>query len=126
MSLFTDFPTLANDKTEEYVAAYVPVTEETLNLGSEFLVQYNAAKKLFHDTSYDERVPTAQKAQLLNTITSIISALVKGQELLYSIEEVKAIERALVGTLRLFPAVEAEFMAQYEGLLLKEEQKSAS
>lgn len=118
MSLFQDFPTALAPSEEVYVPEYVPVTAETLNLGEEFLAQYNAAKKLYHDSVYDIKIPTAQKAQLLNSITSIINALVRGQQELYSIEEVKAIETALVATLRTFPAIEKEFMALYEGHLM--------
>lgn len=120
MSLFQDFPSLGDEpKKEEYQPAFVPVTADSLNLGSEFLNNLNSAKKLFHAVTYDEEIPVAQKAQLLNAVTSIINALVKGQAELYSMEEVKIIERALVSTLRKFPTVEVDFMAEYEGALLK-------
>ena len=120
-NLFADFPSLSNgtDKNEVYIPDYVPVTSGDIKLGDEFIINLNAAKKLFHDASYDATIPLAQKAQLLNSITSIVNALVKGQLDLYSLEEVKAIERALIASLRKFPEVEKEFMLEYEGQLMK-------
>lgn len=120
-NLFTDFPTLKGETAKEdiYIPEYVPVTPEGVKLGDEFINNLNAAKKLFHEASYDASIPVAQKAQLLNSITSIVNALVKGQLDLYSLEEVKAIERALIATLKKFPEVEVAFMTEYEGQLMK-------
>jgi hypothetical protein len=120
---FPDFPSLGKkDKSDEetYIPEYVPVDAATLNLSSELLGQYNNAKKLFHNTSYDMGIPASQKAQILNTITSIIAAIVRGQEQLYSIEEMKKIERALLKCLKEYPDLQRSFMEAYSGELLGE------
>lgn len=118
-SLFTDFPSLGTETKEPSIPVYIPVTAEDVKLGDEFIINLNAAKELYHTASYDAAIPVAQKAQLLNSITSIINALVKGQLDLYSLEEVKEIERALIQTLKKFPAVEKAFLEEYEGKLFK-------
>lgn len=116
-----DFPSLASKpKTADeavYVPAFVPLTAETLNLETELLDQYNAAKKLYHDASYDEKIPLNQKAQALNTISSVVATLIRSQQELYSTERVKKIESSLIATLRAFPDVQAVFMVAYEKAL---------
>jgi len=115
---FQDFPSLGASKKpdpeEVYVPDYVPVALDTLNLESEFLVQYNSARKLLHDASYDPEISLNQKASLINSITSIINALVKGQQELYSIERVKKIEGCLLRTLKEFPELQSSFMEKYK------------
>lgn len=116
---FTDFPSLSQAETadEVYVAPYVPVTLETLNLEKEFLEQYNTAKKLLHCAEVDMSIGLNQKAQLLNSITSIINAIVKGQAELYSMERIKLIESTLIRVLKKHPELQNAFMADYKEAL---------
>lgn len=113
---FADFPSLGGLPNEEetYIPAYVPVTAEQLNLEGEILQQYNAAKKLYHDSSFDLGIPLNQKAQVLNAISAIISALVKSKQDLYNMDRIKRIESILLSTLKRHPELQKDFMVDYK------------
>ena len=108
-----DFPTIAKSADEVYIPDFIPLTNASLNLESELLEQYNRARKLLHDASYDDSIPLSQKAAALNSATSIIGALIKSQAELYSLERVKKIENVLITTLKAFPDLQSEFMQLY-------------
>jgi hypothetical protein len=110
-----DFPALKGktDASDVYIPAFVPLTATGLNLEDELLEQYNRARKILHDASYDEGIPLSQKAAALNSATSIIGALIKSQAELYSLERIKKIENVLIATLKKFPELQDEFMAAY-------------
>lgn len=115
---FAQFPTLDSEgytaPDDVVVVPYVPITHSDLNLEDELLAQYNAAKKLYHDASYDLSVPLGQKTQALNSISTVISAFVKMKQDLYNMERIKTIEAVLLQTLKAFPEVQKEFMEAYE------------
>ena len=113
---FPDFPSLSKPESVDdvYVAPYVPVTMDTLNLEDEFIQQYNSAKKLLHCAEVDMSIGLNQKASLLNSITSIMNAIVKGQAELYSMERIKLIESVLIRTLKKHPELQTAFMADYK------------
>ena len=108
-----DFPSIAKSADEVYIPDFIPLTNASLNLESELLEQYNRARKLLHDASYDDSIPLSQKAAALNSATSIIGALIKSQAELYSLERVKKIENVLITTLKAFPDLQSEFMQLY-------------
>ena len=108
-----DFPTIAKSADEVYIPDFIPLTNASLNLESELLEQYNRARKLLHDASYDDSIPLSQKAAALNSATSIIGALIKSQAELYSLERIKKIENVLITTLKAFPDLQSEFMQLY-------------
>lgn len=85
-----------------------------LNVEHELLRQYQAAKRLFEAAEHDETTPLNQKAQTLNSISSILSAIIKTQTELYDAERLKALEAVLADTLREFPELEAAFMTAYK------------
>lgn len=117
---FPDFPSLNRGEAppdDVYVPPYVPVTAENLNLETEFLEQYNTAKKLLHVAEVDMSIGLNQKAQLLNSITSIMNSIVKGQAELYSMERIKIIESTLIRTLKKHPELQTAFMADYKEAL---------
>lgn len=112
---FANFPSLGDipSESDTYVPEYVPVTAEQLNLEGEILQQYNAAKKLYHDSSYDLSIPLNQKAQVLNAISAIIGALVKSKQDLYNMDRIKRIESILLSVLKRHPELQKDFMADY-------------
>ena len=120
MSNWEDFPTLdrgTNTSSVRVPTVYRKIESEELNLEKELLEQYNTAKQLLHDASFDETIPLNQKAQAVNSATAIIGALIKTQAELYSLERIKKIEAVLIATLRQFPDMQASFMTAYKEAL---------
>lgn len=118
-----DFPSLSSDNSgkglpdDVYVPPYVPVAKENLDLNKELLDQYNAARKLLHTTEYDLAVPANQKAQVINSLSAIISTLIKQQQELYNLEQLKKMETALLFTLKKYPEMQKQFLEDYEKAL---------
>ena len=119
-----DFPSLAalsghtqQEHTTRLLSDYQELTADTINLESELLAQYNKAKKLLHDAEYDEEVPLNQKAQVVNSATAILGALIKNQAELYNLERIKKIESVLLRTLQAFPEMQEVFLRDYEQAL---------
>lgn len=70
-----------------------------LNMKEELAVQLMHAKALYHESA---DAPANQKAQVLNTISSVIASISKTSAEVYSVERLKRIEAATlaaVGTL---------------------------
>ena len=88
-----------------------------LDLDKELLEQYQSAKKLLTDVQYEEGVPLNQKAQITNTITSILQAIIKMQQDLYNIEKIKLIENVLIETLKEHETLRDAFLEKYEAAL---------
>lgn len=112
---FASFEDLNEKKKSEevYVAPFVEITELDLNLEVELLAQYNKARKLLHAAEVDASTPLNQKAQVINSATSILAALTKSQAELYSLERIRRIEHILIKTLKLYPELQEAFMADY-------------
>lgn len=118
-----DFPTIDKppQRGEDYdlpykvsAPAFVPLLADSLNLETEILCQYNEARRLIHTATYDDETPINQKAQAINSATAVLSALIKSQAELYSLERVKKIEATLLEVLKNFPDMQEEFMRAYE------------
>ena len=92
-------------------------TLATLNLDKELLAQYRNAQSVLEDTLYDEQTPANQKAQVLNTITSILQQILKSQTELYDSERVKKIESTLISVLKKYPELAQAFIVDYEQAL---------
>lgn len=93
------------------------LTLKDLDLDKELLDQYQNAKQLFSDVQYEEGIPLNQKAQITNTITSILQAIIKMQQDLYNIEKIKLIENVLIETLKEHETLRDAFLAKYEEAL---------
>jgi hypothetical protein len=92
-------------------------TLKDLDLDKELLDQYQSAKQLLKDVQYEEGVPLNQKAQITNTITSILQAIIKMQQDLYNIEKIKLIENVLIETLKEHETLRDAFIEKYEQAL---------
>ncbi len=85
-----------------------------LDLEKEVVIQYQQAKALLQSVMSSD-APANQKAQVANSCASVLDQLIKMQARLYSAERVKAIEAALIKTLKCLPKETQEaFFVQYE------------
>ena len=90
-----------------------------LNLEEEILEQYYNAKQFLQSLDAYEVQPN-QIAQCYNTLTTILKELTKTQTDLYSAERVKAMENALIATVKtLNQAQQEKFFTAYERNLAK-------
>ena len=87
-----------------------------LNLEDELLEQYYTAQDLLQSAG-DQ--PLNQKAQTLNSITSILQAIIRAQQDLYNIERLKTLENTLIKVLQEFPEIKHKFLDAYEAELNK-------
>lgn len=87
-----------------------------LDLDQELLHQYKAAVASYEEVRYVD-TPANQKAQLLNSITSIITNIVKLQTDLLNAERLKKLESTLISVLKKYPEMRSEFLEEYERAL---------
>lgn len=87
-----------------------------LDLEKELLDNYNDAQDLY-DSSNNEATPANQKAQVLNSINSILDKIVKMRTELYNAERIKKIEASIIYVLEQFPEMQEPFMKEYERAL---------
>lgn len=105
----------------EIDALLPPRTLEEVNLVEELMLQYQAAKSLFSTVLNSVAVPANQKAQVLNTCTSVLEQITRTQTALYTAERIKLVEQALEKTFALAaPHLKQEFFDRYEALLREE------
>lgn len=119
---FDDFPSLESDAikdpSDEVVPEFIILTPDKLNLESELLAQYNEARRLMFDAQYGTiPIPVNQRAQAVNTATTVLAALTKSQAELYSLERIKKIENCLLETLKAYPELQEAFLISYEAAL---------
>lgn len=108
---FEDVPSNVAPKPPK---VYNPVSSlNDLDLGQAMLDTYNSARELLSSTQYAEEIPLNQKAQIVNSLHSVIASLIKQKETLHNIERLKALEDALVKTLKEFPDINARFLDLY-------------
>lgn len=89
-------------------------TLNELDLDSELLDQYKNAKTILEDILSAEDIAPNQKAQVINTITSILQAIIKTQQDLHNVERIKLIEATLIETLQKHETLKESFLADYE------------
>lgn len=98
-----------------------------LDLEEEVLLQFARTKGLYDDVIKDIGTPANQRAQVANSCTAILDQLIKMQKALYSAERVKALEGALIRTLKeVSEEVQARFFEIYERALASTSQKAAT
>lgn len=74
-----------------------------MDLHDELSLQYRQAKALYTEVKDDSETPANQKAQVLNTISSILTTITKTISEVYSIERHKKIEAATLAAVRDLP-----------------------
>jgi hydroxypyruvate isomerase len=79
-----------------------PVDLATLDLNQELADNLTAARQLRLDITHDD-TPVNQKAQVMNTITTILTNLVKLQTDLYNSQRQKELEGVLIQTMQQMP-----------------------
>ena len=86
----------------------------------ELLKLRRQAKALYESIEHDDETPANQKAQVLNSISSVLQALVKLQADVHSSKKVQAIELAVISVMKKQPeAIYTAFLAEYEAELAK-------
>ena len=106
------------------IEAMLP-TEDLRDISVEHeLVRHLRASQALQTSVIASGAPANQKAQIVNSVASILTGLAKLQMDIYTSERLKDIEAALLKALRKLPIEEqAEFLAFYEKLLKKEGRK---
>jgi hypothetical protein len=88
-----------------------------LDLEQEVLFHYNLAREYRDSLKTSDWEPN-KVAQVLNTMTSILTSLTKAQADLHNAEKSKKLEAVLIRTLRTLPeATQVQFMADYKAAL---------
>lgn len=87
---------------------------ENLDVAAELALAYQRAKRLAEAAELDEATPLNQKAQIVNSLNSILASITKSRAEIYSAEQNRALETALLTTLKRFPELQKEFMAAYK------------
>ena len=92
-----------------------PVALADLNLEGEIVMQYHRAKALMAKVLEQADTPANQKAQVANSCASVLDQLIKMQARLYDAERVKAMEMALIKSLKTLPTeTQVLFFDTYE------------
>jgi len=91
-----------------------------LDLEKELLLQFHSVRKLQDDVLHDDTIQLNQRAQLANTVASVLTKLADLQVEVYSAERFKSVENLLIRHLMAIPeAVAVAFLAEYRELLQK-------
>ena len=92
----------------------------SLNLEDELVQQYIKTRDLMDATLLDEACPANQKAQVCNSVVTILGQLVKLQEDLKREQTVKIMEATLIEAIKTLPEeVKGVFFAEYERMAAK-------
>jgi len=75
-----------------------------INLAEEIGMQYRSAMVLLQSIQDDSSVPANQRAQVLNSIRTTLSDIIRQQKVVYSAERLKRYEVALKKVLEQLPA----------------------
>lgn len=89
---------------------------QDLDLATELVIQYQVAKALQTMTLAGDEEAN-RKAQVVNTTSSTLQALVKAQAEFHNSERFKVLETLMIASLKLMPAeVATKFLEDYEKL----------
>lgn len=91
------------DEIIEALKKKMPLTLQDLDLEQELLIQFSSVRALQTDIIEDEEIPPNQRAQVANSVSSILGQLVERQNTVYTSERFKRIEAALIRWLSSFP-----------------------
>ena len=92
-----------------------------MDLGDELVQQYHKTKQLMDDTLDSDDCPANQKAQVCNSVVTILAQLTKLQEDLKLQKTLALMESVLVEAIKTLPeAVKEEFFTEYARLAARE------
>lgn len=120
----SSLPEISHLNQEELVTLYdlvssrlPPMKLAHLNMEEELVLQLYRAKSLQTKTMEADEIPANQKAQVMNSVASVIGDLIRLQERLFNAERFKAIEAILLESLKMLPKAQAEaFIIEYAKL----------
>jgi hypothetical protein len=75
----------------------------SLNLETELVENYKLTVTLYNDIIHDETVPANQKAQVVNSCSSLLKTIAELQESVHGTEQVKKLQNIFVATLKELP-----------------------
>lgn len=92
---------------------------DSLDVASELATAYQHAKRLAEAAEFDLETPLNQKAQIVNSLNTLLASITRSRSEIYSAERNRAMEAALLNTLKKYPEVQKDFMAGYKVALEK-------
>ena len=109
-------------KYRDEILQNLPPTElDKFNMEQELLLQYHCVRELQNEVISDDTIPPNQRAQVANSVASVLNKIAELQTEVYTSERFKNIENLLVRTLSKLPEdLAAEFLDQYELLINKD------
>lgn len=103
---------------DEITQQLPPLALKDMNLEEELLLQLHAVRALQNNVISDDTIALNQRAQVANSVASILNKLVELQATVWTQERFKSIEAALIRALRDAPEdVAAKFLDSYEVLV---------
>ena len=91
-----------------------------MNMEEELILQFQAVRTLQNTILDDSSVPANQKAQVANSVASVLGSIADLQNKVYSSERFKRIETLLIRHLNKLPEdTAAAFLEDYEQLVAK-------
>lgn len=109
-------------KYRDEILKNLPPTElDKFNMEQELLLQYHCVRELQNDVISDETIPPNQRAQVANSVASVLNKIAELQVGVYTSERFKNIENLMVRTLNKLPEdLAAEFIDQYEKMIARD------
>jgi peroxiredoxin len=90
------------------------------NLVTELMVNYRKAQALQDEATLDKEAPLNQRAQVQNSLATILASIAKLQAKTYDSEQNKRMETALIRVLKDFPDVRERFFDNYTAAVVQD------
>lgn len=115
---FENLPEAALIALRQEIDSRLTLDLASINMKEELALQFKQAKALYAAAETDETTPMNQKAQVLNSLSTIIAAISKTSAEVYSVERLKKLEAATLHALEFLPRESKErFFDLYEQYL---------
>lgn len=110
-----------HDRPHAPPATFIPPQNlDELDLGQELADNLQAARSLRLEIQTDPDIPANQKAQVMNSVTTILTNLVKLQTDVYNAQRLKELEAILIKTMQAQPEpLKSLFFQEYEANLAR-------
>jgi peroxiredoxin len=90
------------------------------NVVTELLVNYKKAQALQDGATEDKSAPLNQRAQVQNSLATILASIAKLQAKAYDSEQNKRMETALIRVLKDFPDIREKFFEHYTAAVVQD------